>query len=70
MDVNVVGEDVLTLIFAWLWTLGQTVRKSGRTFSNVLRLMERFLRPQVLAKSRAYNSISTLRTIIRVFERN
>lgn len=27
---------------AWLWTLGQTRRKSERTFYNVLRLMEQF----------------------------
>ena len=27
---------------AWLWTLGQTRRKSERTFTNVLRLMEQF----------------------------
>lgn len=27
---------------AWLWTLGQTRRKSERTFHNVLRLMEQF----------------------------
>jgi alpha-mannosidase len=27
---------------AWLWTLGQTRRKAGRTFHNVLRLMEEF----------------------------
>lgn len=27
---------------AWLWTLGQTRRKAGRTFHTVLRLMEQF----------------------------
>jgi len=27
---------------AWLWTLGQTRRKAGRTWHTVLRLMERF----------------------------
>ena len=27
---------------AWLWTLGQTRRKSERTFHNVIRLMEKF----------------------------
>ena len=27
---------------AWLWTLGQTRRKSERTFHNVMRLMEQF----------------------------
>ena len=27
---------------AWLWTLGQTRRKAGRTFYNVIRLMERY----------------------------
>jgi alpha-mannosidase len=27
---------------AWLWTLGQTRQKAGRTFHNVIRLMEQF----------------------------
>jgi alpha-mannosidase len=42
MDVNIIGIGHAHIDVAWLWTLGQTVRKSGRTFSNVLRLMEQF----------------------------
>ncbi len=42
MDVNVIGIGHAHIDVAWLWTLGQTVRKSGRSFSNVLRLMEQF----------------------------
>jgi alpha-mannosidase len=42
MDVTVLGVGHAHIDVAWLWTLGQTVRKSGRTFSNVLRLMEQF----------------------------
>ncbi|MFN8420852.1 MAG: alpha-mannosidase, partial [Anaerolineae bacterium] len=42
MDVDIVGIGHAHIDVAWLWTLGQTVRKSGRTFSNVLRLMEQF----------------------------
>jgi len=42
MNVNVIGIGHAHIDVAWLWTLGQTVRKSGRTFSNVLRLMEQF----------------------------
>jgi alpha-mannosidase len=42
LDVNVLGIGHAHIDVAWLWTLGQTVRKSGRTFSNVLRLMEQF----------------------------
>ncbi len=42
MDVKVIGIGHAHIDVAWLWTLGQTVRKSGRTFSNVLRLMEQF----------------------------
>ncbi len=42
MDVDVIGVGHAHIDVAWLWTLGQTVRKSGRTFSNVLRLMEEF----------------------------
>ena len=40
MNVNIVGVGHAHIDVAWLWTLGQTVRKSGRTFSTVLRLME------------------------------
>ncbi|MEZ4671855.1 MAG: alpha-mannosidase [Anaerolineae bacterium] len=42
MDVEIIGIGHAHIDVAWLWTLGQTVRKSGRTFSNVLRLMEQF----------------------------
>ena len=42
MDVDVIGVGHAHIDVAWLWTLGQTVRKSGRSFSNVLRLMEQF----------------------------
>ncbi len=42
LDVNIIGIGHAHIDVAWLWTLGQTVRKSGRTFSNVLRLMEQF----------------------------
>ena len=42
MDVDIVAIGHAHIDVAWLWTLGQTVRKSGRTFSNVLRLMEQF----------------------------
>ncbi len=42
MDVTVIGAGHAHIDVAWLWTLGQTRRKSGRTFHNVLRLMEQF----------------------------
>lgn len=42
MDVDIIGVGHAHIDVAWLWTLGQTVRKSGRTFSTVLRLMEEF----------------------------
>jgi len=42
LPVDIVGIGHAHIDVAWLWTLGQTVRKSGRTFSNVLRLMEQF----------------------------
>lgn len=42
MDVDIIGVGHAHIDVAWLWTLGQVVRKSGRTFSNVLRLMEEF----------------------------
>lgn len=42
LDVDIIGVGHAHIDVAWLWTLGQTVRKSGRTFSNVLRLMEEF----------------------------
>jgi alpha-mannosidase len=42
LNVDIIGVGHAHIDVAWLWTLGQTVRKSGRTFSNVLRLMEEF----------------------------
>ena len=42
LDVKIIGIGHAHIDVAWLWTLGQTVRKAGRTFSNVLRLMEQF----------------------------
>lgn len=42
LDVDVIGVGHAHIDVAWLWTLGHTRRKVGRTFSNVLRLMEQF----------------------------
>lgn len=42
MDVDIIGVGHAHIDVAWLWTLGQTVRKSGRTFSTVLRYMEQY----------------------------
>ncbi len=42
LDVNVVGTGHAHIDVAWLWTLGQTRRKAGRTFHTVHRLMEQF----------------------------
>lgn len=42
LDVQVVGTGHAHIDLAWLWTLGQTRRKAVRTFTNVIRLMERF----------------------------
>ncbi len=42
LDVNVIGAGHAHIDVAWLWTLGQTRRKAGRTFHTVLRLMEQF----------------------------
>lgn len=42
LDVDIVAAGHAHIDVAWLWTLDQTVRKSGRTFSTVLRLMEEF----------------------------
>jgi alpha-mannosidase len=42
MPVDLVASGHAHLDVAWLWTLGQTRRKAGRTFYNVLRLMERY----------------------------
>lgn len=42
LDVEIVATGHAHIDVAWLWTVGQTRRKSGRTFYNVLRLMEQF----------------------------
>ena len=42
MDVSIVATGHAHIDVAWLWTLGQTRRKAGRTFHTVLRLMEQF----------------------------
>lgn len=42
LDVEVDATGHAHIDVAWLWTLGQTRRKAGRTFSTVLRLMEQF----------------------------
>lgn len=40
VDITAAGHAHIDV--AWLWTLGQTRRKAGRTFHNVLHLMEQF----------------------------
>ncbi len=42
LDVSVSASGHAHIDVAWLWTLGQTRRKSGRTFHTVLRLMEQY----------------------------
>ena len=42
LDVDIIGVGHAHIDVAWLWTLGHTRRKTGRTFSNVLRIMEQF----------------------------
>ena len=42
LDVSVAAAGHAHIDVAWLWTLGQTRRKAGRTFHTVLRLMEEF----------------------------
>ncbi|HEX4714586.1 MAG TPA: alpha-mannosidase, partial [Ktedonobacteraceae bacterium] len=42
LDVRVSATGHAHLDVAWLWTLGQTRRKAGRTFHTVQRLMEQF----------------------------
>ena len=42
LDVNITAAGHAHLDVAWLWMLGQTRRKAGRTFYNVIRLMEQF----------------------------
>jgi len=40
IDVDIVGIGHAHIDVAWLWTLAQTRRKCGRSFSNVLRMMD------------------------------
>ena len=42
MDVTIHATGHAHIDVAWLWTVGQTRRKSERTFHNVIRLMEQF----------------------------
>ena len=42
LDVHIAATGHAHIDVAWLWTLGQTRRKAGRTFHTVLRLMEQF----------------------------
>jgi alpha-mannosidase len=42
LDVIIHATGHAHIDVAWLWTLGQTRRKSERTFRNVIRLMEQF----------------------------
>jgi len=42
IDVNIIGVGHAHIDVAWLWTIGEVIRKSGRTFSTVLHLMEQF----------------------------
>lgn len=42
LDVHVGATGHAHIDVAWLWTLGQTRRKAGRSFQTVMRLMEQF----------------------------
>ncbi|GAC1481403.1 MAG: alpha-mannosidase [Ktedonobacteraceae bacterium] len=42
LDVHVGATGHAHIDVAWLWTLGQTRRKAGRSFHTVIRLMEQF----------------------------
>jgi len=42
LDVDITAVGHAHIDVAWLWPLSQTRRKAGRTFHNVMRLMERF----------------------------
>jgi alpha-mannosidase len=42
LDVKVGATGHAHIDVAWLWTLGQTRRKAGRSFHTVIRLMEQF----------------------------
>ena len=42
LNVDIITAGHSHIDVAWLWTVGQTRRKSGRTFHTALRLMEQF----------------------------
>ena len=42
LDADLIAAGHAHIDVAWLWTLGQTRRKAGRTFYTALRLMEQF----------------------------
>lgn len=42
LDAEIIAAGHAHIDVAWLWTLGQTRRKSGRSFYTVARLMEQF----------------------------
>ncbi len=42
LDVDVISAGHAHIDVAWLWTLGQTRHKAGRTFQTVMRLMDQF----------------------------
>ena len=42
LEVPITAVGHAHIDVAWLWTLGQTRRKAGRTFYNVIRLMEQY----------------------------
>ncbi len=42
LDVHITATGHAHIDVAWLWTLGQTRLKAGRTFYNVMRFMEQF----------------------------
>jgi len=42
LDVEIFAAGHAHIDTAWLWTLGQTRRKAGRTFTNMLRYMEQY----------------------------
>jgi alpha-mannosidase len=42
LDVRITAVGHAHIDVAWLWTIGQTRRKAGRSFHNIIRLMEQF----------------------------
>jgi alpha-mannosidase len=42
LDVDITAIGHAHLDVAWLWTLGETRRKAGKTFANMVRLMEKY----------------------------